>query len=166
MTVDISVVTKHIAALQVAGKGTNGVSKSVKMLDFDGVKEQADIRLCPQFQPDITKQIAFRSIQRDSFGDGATAKETLYYTIPYVLLYAPLASDRSLTDIFPNLVYTMSQIVAALIANDTPQENGSNSDYSVDMQVATFTLGGTVNDPKGNPFHGASVTVVVREFIN
>lgn len=166
MSVDIAVVTAHIAALDVQGQGSDGSSKSVTMNDFADIKEQADIRLCPQFQPDITRQITFTSIQRDSFGDGPVAKQTLIYTIPYVLLYEPVGSSRGLTDIFPNLVYTMSQVVSELIEHDTPQENGSNSDYSVDLQIAAYTLGGTVVDPAGNLFHGANVSVIVREFIN
>ena len=157
MAFDIATVTAHIAALRISG---------VRTLDFSDIKEQADIRLCPQFMPDVTRQISFESVMRDSFGDGSTAAQTLYYTIPYVLLYEPIGSTRGMRDIFTGMVAAMSRIITAPIENDTPQSNGRNSDLSVDMQINSFTLGGTVNDPSGVQFHGVQVDVIVREFIN
>lgn len=159
MAFELATVTAHIAGLSVTGKSSSGSAKAVTLNDFNDIKEQADIRLCPQFQPDITRQVTFQSVMRDSFGDGAVAKQTMYYTIPYVLLYEPAGSTRGLYEIFPNMVYTMSAIISELIENDTP------SDSTVDLQIGEFTLGGLVIDPSGAQFHGVYVTVIAREFI-
>ena len=159
MAFELATVTAHIAGLTVTGKSSSGADKTVTLNDFDSIKEQADIRLCPQFQPDITRQVTFQAIERNSFGNGAVAKQTLYYTIPYVLLYEPISSTRGLIEVFPNMIYTMSAIITELIEHDTP------SNMTVDMQINEFTLGGTVNDPSGAQFHGVNVSVIVREFI-
>lgn len=166
MAFDMATVTAHIAALTVNGKNAAGTAKAVTMLDYNGIKETADTRLCPMFQPDINRQVTFQVFQRDSFGPGTVAKQTLYYTVPYVLLYEPAGATRGLFEVLPNMVYTMSAIITALVNNDTPQSGGLNSNLSVDMQIAAFTLGGIVNDPSGNAYHGVNVDVLVREFIN
>lgn len=160
MAFELRVVTAFMAGLAIIGKRPDGTSASVTVLDWSGIKESADQRLCPILQPDITQQITLDAYERDSFGSGVTAKQTLTYSVPYVLLYEPVGGERNLAPILANLVTTMSAIVSAVIANDTP------SNVSVDLQIAAFTLGGTVNDAAGNPFHGVQITVRVKEFIN
>jgi hypothetical protein len=151
MAFELAKVTAHIAVLSITG---------VTVKDWGGVVDQADLRLCPLLQPDVTRQVEFQAIERNSFGDGAVAKQTLLYTVPYVLLYAPVGSERGLQKILPGMVEVMAAIVTALIENDTP------SDAAVDLQLAAFTLGQTVSDPAGTAYHGVTLDVVVREFVN
>lgn len=160
MAFEFTAVTAHIKSLSITGYLPNGASKAVKVLDYDGITDAADQRQCPILQPDVTQQITFESFARDSFGDGATAKQTLYYNLPYVLLYAPVGSERGLQTVLPNMARTLSAIVTAFIVNDTP------SDASVDLQIAGFTFGQIVSDPSGVAFHGAAINVMVREFVN
>jgi len=160
MAFELAAVTAFIAALSITGKDPAGNNRAVTIKDWSGIDMRADVRQCPILQPDITQPIRLESVARDSFGDGAIAKQTLYYIVPYVLLYEPVGATRGLVDILPNVVATMKAIITAFIVNDTP---GS---VSVDLRIASFTLGGTVIDPSGNQFHGANIAVRIQEFIN
>ena len=160
MAFELATVTAYIAGLTITGKNASGASKNVTINDWDDFREEVDVSQCPVLQPDVTAQVTLESAERDSFGGMGTAKQTLIYTVPYVLLIEPAVGARAYYEVFPNLVYTLSRVVSALLVNDTP------SDMTVDLQVASVTFGQTVNDQNGNPFHGASIAVRVTEFTN
>lgn len=159
MAFELAAVTAFIAGLNVTGKSSTGAFKAVTINDWADFKEEVDTNLCPVFQPDITSQITVESFERDSFGSGSTAKQTLVYTIPYVLLFEPAVATRAYYEVFPNLVYTLGRVMSALIVNDTP------TDLSVDLIISAVIFGQTVSDQNGNPFHGASVSVRVTEYV-
>ena len=160
MAFELATVTAYIAGLTITGKNASGASKNVTINDWDDFREEVDVSQCPVLQADVTAQVTLEAAARDSFGGMGTAKQTLIYTVPYVLLIEPAVGARAYYEVFPNLVYTLSRVVSALLVNDTP------SDMTVDLQVASVTFGQTVNDQNGNPFHGASIAVRVTEFTN
>lgn len=159
MAFELAAVTAYIAGLNIPGKNGAGTLKTVTINDWADFREEVDVSQCPVFQPDVTAQVTLESAARDSFGGMGTAKQTLIYTVPYVLLIEPAVGARAYYEVFPNLVFTLSRIVLELLTNDTP------SDSVVDLQIASITFGQTVNDQNGNPFHGATVAVRVREFV-
>lgn len=159
MAFELAAVTAYIAGLNIPGKNGAGTLKAVTINDWADFREEVDVSQCPVFQPDVTAQVTLESAARDSFGGMGTAKQTLIYTVPYVLLIEPAVGARAYYEVFPNLVFTLSRIVLELLTNDTP------SDSVVDLQIASITFGQTVNDQNGNPFHGATVAVRVREFV-
>ena len=160
MAFELADVTAYIAGLTIAGKNGAGTLKAVTVNDWADFREEVDVSQCPVLQPDVTAQVTLEAAARDSFGGMGTAKQTLVYTVPYVLLIEPAVGARAYYEVFPNLVYTLSRVVSALMVNDTP------SDLTVDLQVASVTFGQTVNDQNGNPFHGASIAVRVTEYVD
>lgn len=161
MAYELSTVTAYIAGLTITGKTQNGTSKTVVIRDLSTLRSAEDARACPILYPDPTQLFVSKGeVVRDSFGTGATAKQTVNYSLRYRLLYAPVGAERDLLDVFPNFIFTFAAILTALIANDAPTGN------TVDFRLASWTQGGTVQDASGAQFHGCDLVIDIQEFIN
>ena len=161
MAYELSTVTAYIAALSINGKTPSGSTKAVTIRDLSMLRGTEDTRACPILYPDPTQLfVSNGSVERNSFGLGATAKQTINYSLRYRLLYAPVGMERDILSVFPNFIFTFAAILTALVANDAPTGN------SVDFRLSSWTQGGTVQDASGAQFHGCDLTIDVQEFIN
>lgn len=161
MAYELSTVTAYIAGLTITGKTPDGTNKTVVIRDLTTLRSAEDVRACPVLYPDPTQMfVSNGTVIRDSFGLGATAKQTINYSLRYRLLYMPVGSERDLLSVFPNFIYTFAAILTSLIANDAPTGN------TVDFRLASWTQGGTVQDASGAQFHGCDLTIDIQEFVN
>jgi len=163
MSYEWATVSAHLAGLDINAVMPDGSIRALTIHDDEDVRDAVDIRQLPLLEPDFTRLLVVDTIQRNSFGSGATAKQTLYYDLPYVLYYLPVGADRSLAKITKNLKETASRIGAGIIANDVLAASTS----IVDLFIRSMDIGqATVPDLSGNQFHGARLIIRVVEFVN
>ena len=161
MAYEISTVTAYIAALTINGKTPDGTTKAVTIRNLTTLRGTEEARACPILYPDPTQLfVSNGAVERNSFGLGATAKQTINYSLRYRLLYAPVGMERDILSVFPNFIFTFAAILTALISNDTPTGN------TVDFRLASWTQGGTVQDASGAQYHGCDLAIDIQEFLN
>lgn len=153
MAFELTEVVNWIANISMAG---------IHVKDFATLPNEFDTREFPLLAPDSFAHVVVQSVNRDSLGDGTSAKQTIEYTIPYVLAYAPQGAERGVKNILPGIVKAVSTVMTALIKYDTPD---TVSTLTVDLQVQSAQVNVTVNDPIGHGYHGAKLVLRVKEFV-
>ena len=149
MGLQIAAVANSIAALSVSGVVIKDVDEIPARVD----KRQPTIIPLPHFATDWTHE-------RDSFGIGAVAKQTVEYTLNYRLCYVQAGAGRvGQIEHYDLMLDKVALFYDAVMAIDT-FEGG------VDMvPVGVFNMG-IVNDPADNQFIGCDLAVRVMEFVN
>jgi hypothetical protein len=150
MAFDLLVVSQFIASLSMTG---------ITVKDYGTLADEFDSREFPILAPDLFQPVTIQAVTRNSFGDGTTAKQTLYYLVPYVLAVYSQGEGRGVRDVVPGIIAAMSTVATALIKHDTP------ADLSVDLTIQAATCNVLVNDPQGTNYHGAKLMLLVKEFI-
>lgn len=153
MALELAEVVRFISQLDMG---------NVNILDYDTMQNEFDSRRFPLLVPDVYTPVTMQSITRNSFGDGVSAKQTILYTVPYVLACYSQGEGRGLQDILPGIVEAASTVATSIIRNDTPD---TGTTLSVDLTIQSAQINTTVNDPKGNSYHGAKLLFLVKEFV-
>ena len=151
MAFNLATVVNFIEGLTMTG---------VVVKDYDTIPDEFDSRQFPILAPDLYAPVTIQRVQRDSFGDGTTARQTILYSIPYVLACYSQGEGRGVRDIVPGVVSAASVVTTALIKNDTPGA------LNVDLTIQSVQVNVIVNDPKGTGYHGARIIVLVKEFVD
>lgn len=154
MAIELKEVVKFISEIPMAG---------IHVKNFSTIQNEFDAREFPILAPDVHTPIVFQPVERNSFGDGETARQTIYYLVPYVLACFSQGEGRGLQDILPGIVDAVSTVGTALIKNDTPD---TASTLTVDLRIQSALVNTTVNDPIGKGYHGAKIVVLIREFVD
>lgn len=164
MAFELAIVTAFIKGLSVTATLPSGSTQHLIIRDYGDVRDGADQRAGPVLQPDVTRAVTLQTVVRDSYGSGMSARQTIRYSLPYVLLYAPVGqvTQPTIANIWPGMAATVKAIVTAVLANDNPSAGGS----TVDLFVESATLGQAVNTPGGDPHHGAWLNFGVIELVN
>ena len=151
MAFNLATVTAFISTLSMSG---------IVVKDYGTIQDDFDARQFPILAPDLYQPVTIQRVQRDSFGSGTTARQTILYTIPYVLACYDQGEGRGVRDIAPGVATAISTVATALIKNDTP------GDLNVDMVLQNATINVIVNDPRGTGYHGARLVVLVKEYVD
>ena len=161
MAYEFAAVTAYIATLAITANG-----EQITVNDYDGIRDGADIRQLPILQPDLSRPLEFQIVERDSFGPGSMAKQTLNYSIPYQLLSAPFGKERAVNKNIPAVIEQVQAIGTVILHSNEAAFNG-DMDIVEDLQLGAGTIGqDAVTDLAGNQFHGARLMIMVTEFIN
>lgn len=161
MAFELALVTEYVAALTITGRLPDGTPVDVTIHDYDSLETKVNSNGRPVLQPDINSLVSTERHEFSSFGSGATAKQLLIYTVPYIFYYAPAGSERNILGVkIPNLVYTFTQIATVIVANSKPPNPIAL------MQIASLVFGQTVTDPLGGHHHGGLLGLRIVEFIN
>ena len=150
MAFQLATVTAFIASLSMTG---------VTIKDLSTMPNSFDIRQFPILAPEVFQPVTMQRNIHDSYGDGTTAKQSLYYLVPYVLACYDQGEGRGLQDILPGIASATSTVITSLLKNDTP------ADLVVDLAVQSATVNTIVNDPAGKGYHGAKLILLIREYV-
>jgi hypothetical protein len=150
MAFDLATVAQYVAGLNIPG---------MALYDYSTIPEEFDSREFPLLAPDLFQPITTQSVTRNSFGSSGTAKQTILYTVPYVLACYSYGEERGIKEIVPGVIAAYSDVLTALLENDTP------GDLSVDLTIQSATVNVPVNDPSGHSYIGAKLVVLVKEFV-
>ena len=146
-TLSADTIAASIAALSVTG---------LTIKDLDAIPQQVQARDCPIMFPDPTKFFSNLVVTVDTFGSNS-ARKTINYTLSYVLLYAEAGEERGLYKVYQPLVQMALSVIDALLINDAL--NGC-----IDIQPQDVPIFGTLTDPSGKAFYGATYSFRVVEF--
>lgn len=161
MAFELNLVTTYIAGLTITGRLPDDTPVDVTIHNYDTLETKVNSAGRPVLQPDIATLVTTERHEFSSFGSGATAKQVLVYTVPYILYYAPVGSERSMLSIkIPNLIYTLTQVATVIVANTKPPNPVAL------MQLASVSFGQTVSDAVGFQHHGGALALRIVEFIN
>jgi hypothetical protein len=145
----ISTVAASIAALAITG---------ITVKDIDEVPAKVGARgamLIPL--PDFVTDI---DLERNSFGPGTIAKQTLTYTLNYRLCYAPVGTYRNnVLGWVDDVISAVELVLEKIIENDTL--GGCK-----DIRPLAVTNMGIVNDPSDAQYYGCDFAFRVIEFVN
>lgn len=156
MALELTATVDYISRIDIAG---------VRIKNYETLPTEFDSREFPILAPDVFQPIQFQPVARDSFGSGSTARQTIVYLMPYVLACYSQGEGRGLQDILPGMAKAVSKVATALIKNDTPTDDVINN-LTVDLMIQSAQLNTTVNDPKGNGYHGAKIILKITEYVD
>ena len=149
MALQWAAVANSIAALSVAGVNL----KDIDEIPAKASKREPFIIPLPHFVTDFTHE-------RDSFGIGTVAKQTVEYTLNYRLCYKRAGAGRAnIIEYYDEMIAKAALFFDAVMAIDT-------FTGGVDMVPAGLFNMGIVNDPADNQFIGCDLSVRVTEFVN
>ncbi len=159
MAFAVGTVTAHIAALSITATLPDASTKALVIRDLADIPPSVEPRDCPFFYPDPTNLWSGGLVERDSYGSGATAQQTLKYDLRYRLLYAPVGSERAL-GVMGTMATTIGAIIEAIMDNDNP------GGAIIDLRVKSWTTANVVADPSGKQHHGCDFVLAVEEHNN
>ena len=139
----------------VCGSVAELVFPGVVVKDLTQARDAIDPRECPVLAPHLDSGFELASLDDMSFGS-ARAKKDLRYSLTYALYFAPVDTERGLHVITPGLWSAVSDVVTVFRDNDTL--TGCQ-----DIRPTRAVPGPVIEDPSGNKFHGALITLTVLE---
>lgn len=148
-TINIVAITGAIEGITVTG---------LTISDWDTIQDQTDVRAKPVLFPDPVNSVTNMVVTNDTWGLESAAEKSAAYDLRYVLAYEKVGTGRGLKDILPGLIAMVADIVEAVTAT----ELGSYG--AITSQVLVPNVG-IIQDPAGNQYHGALVTIRVLECI-
>lgn len=152
MAIAITTICDSISQLEVSG---------VRIRDLDQIPTQVNERDCPILFPDPLNFVSAWELQRDSQGSNnlPAAKYTIYYTLTYSFLYAPVGAERPGLEKYAKMVDKLMEVIDVILAND-------DITGLIDIQPEQIDEFGPVPDPSGNQFIGCRLRLRVTEFVN
>jgi hypothetical protein len=150
MGLQIATITSNIAALSISG---------VTILDIDEIKEGIKERDGATFFPNPIGFVTDLRVEPVTLGSAGARSYNVWYSLHYVLAYAPIGSGRGIFDKYPSMVATAFSIIDALIANDALAG-------TQEFQVQSIPEFGPVSDPSGKMHHGCQIVIDIMEFVN
>ena len=149
MTLSVVTVADSISKLSVSG---------VTIKDLDQILDNVTSRDTPVMMP-APQFFTAPEVDRVSMGTGSTAQTDVSYTLNYRFFFEEVGANRSLSDVYQDLVTKTMLIVDALIANDVVTG-------AIDLQFIDVGAFGVVTDPVGESFFGVDIGIRIMEFEN
>lgn len=147
MSLKIITVWDSISALSVS---------NLTIKDIDAVSEAWEVRGATLY-PDISNPITINAPVRQSFGVGSSVKRDVSYTMNYRLLYAPVGSERGITDIYSGMFTMIAALFDATI-------NADPLSGTIDIMPRITSSGTRVLDPSNSQFYGLDISFDVLEY--
>lgn len=155
MALQTTTIAKNIADLTLTYNNAE-----IPIRDIDAIPKEVTGRKAPIIIPNPDNFVSDINIVRDSQGGGAVAMQTVMYVLTYRLYYAKVGSGRAGSlDHYDDMIGACMAFYDLIVLND-------DIEGAIDIRPGSIPEIGLVLDPAANEFHGADITILVKEFVN